>query len=205
MSEIKVDKISPETGTAFTIGDSGDTFTVPSGVTIVNSGTATGFGGGKILQCVGMTKTDTIDFTTTSWTDLTGMTQTITPTAASSKILVMASLQTSGDDNGSAGRIVANVDGGSFAAISIGDASGSRQRCSFDLRGSSGGWVNSMLTKSVTFLHTPSYTLTDALIYRVQYIRSYAGESNLNKTKDDTDNANYTNAASSITLMEVGA
>ena len=44
-SEVKTNKISPATGTAFTLGDSGDTFTVPSGVTITNSGTATGFGG----------------------------------------------------------------------------------------------------------------------------------------------------------------
>ena len=46
MSEIKVNKISPRTacGTT-TLGDSGDTFTIPSGVTISNSGTATGFGG----------------------------------------------------------------------------------------------------------------------------------------------------------------
>jgi hypothetical protein len=47
MSEIKVNKISPATGTAITLGDSGDTLTVPSGGTIVNSGTATGFGGGQ--------------------------------------------------------------------------------------------------------------------------------------------------------------
>ena len=45
MSEVKVNKISPKTacGTV-TLGDSGDTFTVPSGVTISNSGTASGFG-----------------------------------------------------------------------------------------------------------------------------------------------------------------
>jgi hypothetical protein len=42
-SELKVDKISPATGTTFTIGDSGDTFNIPSGATIANSGTATGF------------------------------------------------------------------------------------------------------------------------------------------------------------------
>jgi hypothetical protein len=42
-SEIKANKISPATGTAFTLGDSGDTFTVPSGVTLTNNGTATGF------------------------------------------------------------------------------------------------------------------------------------------------------------------
>lgn len=52
-SELKTNKISPATGTAFTLGDSGDTFTLPSGgtlavasgATITNSGTATGFGG----------------------------------------------------------------------------------------------------------------------------------------------------------------
>jgi len=45
MSEIKVNKISPRAacGTT-TLGDSGDTFTIPSGVTISNSGTASGFG-----------------------------------------------------------------------------------------------------------------------------------------------------------------
>ena len=43
MSELKVNKMSPATGTAFTLGDSGDTFTIPSGATIANSGTATGF------------------------------------------------------------------------------------------------------------------------------------------------------------------
>ena len=50
MSEIKVNKVSPATGTAIQLGDSGDTFTVPSGCTITNSGTATGFGGGKLIQ-----------------------------------------------------------------------------------------------------------------------------------------------------------
>jgi len=42
--EVKSNKLSPATGTALQIGDSGDTITVPSGATIVNSGTATGFG-----------------------------------------------------------------------------------------------------------------------------------------------------------------
>jgi hypothetical protein len=45
MSEIKVNKISPRTpcGTT-TLGDSGDTISIPAGVTITNSGTANGFG-----------------------------------------------------------------------------------------------------------------------------------------------------------------
>ncbi len=44
MSEIKVNKISPRSGTEVTLGDSGDTFTIPSGATINNQGTATNFG-----------------------------------------------------------------------------------------------------------------------------------------------------------------
>ena len=45
MSEIKVNKISPRTacGTT-TLGDSGDTISIPAGVTITNNGTANGFG-----------------------------------------------------------------------------------------------------------------------------------------------------------------
>ena len=52
MSEVKTEKLSPRV-TSLQLGDSGDTFTVPSGATldiasgatIANSGTATGFGG----------------------------------------------------------------------------------------------------------------------------------------------------------------
>jgi hypothetical protein len=51
-SEVKANKLSPSSGTALQISDSGDTTTIPSGATlaiasgatIANSGTATGFG-----------------------------------------------------------------------------------------------------------------------------------------------------------------
>ena len=47
MSEIKSDKLSPRTdNSTVVLGDSGDTISIPAGVTIANSGTATGFGGG---------------------------------------------------------------------------------------------------------------------------------------------------------------
>jgi hypothetical protein len=45
MSELKVNKVTPRSGTTVTLGDSGDTITIPSGATITNNGTATGFGG----------------------------------------------------------------------------------------------------------------------------------------------------------------
>ena len=61
MSEVKVNKISPRTacGTT-TLGDSGDTFTIPAGVTITNNGTQTGFGReGSVNWQTGSLKTST--------------------------------------------------------------------------------------------------------------------------------------------------
>jgi hypothetical protein len=43
MSEVKVNKVSPRSGTGLQLGDSGDTITIPSGATLANAGTATGF------------------------------------------------------------------------------------------------------------------------------------------------------------------
>ena len=58
MSEIKVNKITPKQNcTQVTLGDSGDTFVIPSGVTITNNGTQTGFG-----------RTGTVDWDTTAKT-----------------------------------------------------------------------------------------------------------------------------------------
>ena len=45
MATLFVDKVDPQSGTSLEIGSSGDTITIPSGATITNNGTATGFGG----------------------------------------------------------------------------------------------------------------------------------------------------------------
>ena len=73
-SELKVDKISPASGTSFTLGDSGDTFTVPSGCTITNSGTASGFGGITQSDMWYMTSniTEDVGFITANWSRYTG-------------------------------------------------------------------------------------------------------------------------------------
>ena len=44
MGTLFVDKLDPQSGTSLELGSSGDTITIPSGATIANSGTATGFG-----------------------------------------------------------------------------------------------------------------------------------------------------------------
>ena len=45
MGTLFVDKLDPQSGTSLEIGSSGDTITIPSGATITNNGTQTGFGG----------------------------------------------------------------------------------------------------------------------------------------------------------------
>ena len=68
-SELKVDKISPASGTSFTLGDSGDTFTIPSGATIANSGTATGFNSAGAFDLNGAVLTVDADADTTITAD----------------------------------------------------------------------------------------------------------------------------------------
>ena len=45
MGTLFVDKLDPQSGTSLEIGSNGDTITIPSGATITNNGTQTGFGG----------------------------------------------------------------------------------------------------------------------------------------------------------------
>ena len=67
MSELKVNKISPRSGTGVALGDSGDTFTLPSGGTIAiaagatinNQGTAVNFGATGSASWVTTVKTST--------------------------------------------------------------------------------------------------------------------------------------------------
>jgi len=91
---LKVSNIETSSGSGtITLGQSGETVTIPSGCTITNSGTATGFGGGKVLQVV--QATDTSARTTTSNSYVTAsntLSVNITPSSTSSKILVVLML-----------------------------------------------------------------------------------------------------------------
>jgi len=102
MSEIKVNKISPATGTDITLGDSGDTFTVPSGATIVNSGTATNFGGANLIKWYQYTETDqfTISATGAISDDVIMTSGTITPASTASGFFVMFDLHGGGTGDG---------------------------------------------------------------------------------------------------------
>ena len=206
VDEVKTNKISPATGTAFALGDSGDTFTVPSGATIVNSGTATGFGGGKMLQVQQYVSTaHTVTSTATTFADITDFEIAITPVAASSKILVHMNFHGS-----SAGSLVlklqCDIDSAGYNDIYVGDADGSRSRASTGTgAGGVGGTLN-VQDYNALFLHTPSYTLTDVITYKTQWL----AESNptgmcLNKSTGSTNFIYVPVTASSLTVIEVAA
>jgi len=57
MGTIFVDNLEPQSGTSLTLGANGDTLTIPSGCTISNSGTATGFPGITMVDQFRLTAT----------------------------------------------------------------------------------------------------------------------------------------------------
>ena len=85
---LKVGTITTSSGSGtITLGQSGETVTIPSGVTLTNSGTASGFG--KVLQVLGAT--DSTQRSTTSSTFVTGsntLSVAITPSSTSNKIAI---------------------------------------------------------------------------------------------------------------------
>ena len=95
MSTLEVGKIVPATGTAITLGDSGDTLTVPSGGTLaVASGATINITGatltgsfGKVLQVLQDLLALQVDTTSTSYV-ATGLSVAITPASTSSKFLL---------------------------------------------------------------------------------------------------------------------
>ena len=182
MSSIEVDKIVPATGTSLTLGDSGDTFTIPSGVTLTNNGTATGFGGGKIGQVVQVVKTDTFSTTSTSYVDITGLPLSITPSSTSSKVLI-------------------NVSG-------VGGNDASHTRCSLKLLEDSTGIVehavgvatdSQLAGFAINYLSSPN--TTSSLTYKLQLRMDLAGGSGsmINRSFSDSNVKGIT----TITLTEV--
>ena len=173
-SILKVDKLDPQSGTALEIGTSGDTITIPSGATITNSGTATGFG--RVLQVI--TATDSTARSTTSTSYVTGsntLSATITPQATSSKIFVMMT-GTGEKDTGGVAYYTLYKD-----ASNLGTAQGF---CGLQTTGA-------QLPISMSTLDSPSST--SALVYQVYFKSSDGNTAYLN-------NGAYENT---ITCMEI--
>ena len=163
-------------------------------------------GGGLVLQAVGMTKTDVTSYGTASWADISGYTLAITPTKASSKILLNLNANFGGKFAGMAAKVVVDIGGGGYNDLLVGDAAGSRTQCTFGLNQASshGGYDGySVYSYGMSYLYTPSYSLTDVITFKVQWNAMQGVTINLNQQNDNTDGANYVRTPSMMTAMEI--
>lgn len=154
--------------------------------------------GGKVLQVVSTAKTDTFTQSGGGFADVTGLSVSITPTLASSKILVLVSLSASAAvaGNSSAARLVrAGTD------IFIGDTASARTRVTIAILQ---GETQYPYSNHISFLDSPA--TTSSTTYKIQVIGLPSGGSTfVNRGQTDTDSATFTRSASSITVMEIGA
>ena len=148
---------------AITLDNSGNA-TFPANVTC--SGTATGFGGGKILQVVQTFKTDAFSRSSTTFGDLTGMNVSITPASSSNKILIVCHLSVATNGNGYAGfrlmRDSTNI--GHSTALDAKNAANTRDSA-FAFGDESSQAQYKLNTVSYSFLDTPSST--SSLTYKL--------------------------------------
>ena len=151
--------------------------------------------GAKLGQVVNTVKTDTFTSTSTAYVDITGLSLSITPTSASSKILVFAVVNGSGPSGVS--DVVVQLMRDS-TAIGNGAAAGSR-RVGFAFLSLGSG---SIFGSAITFLDSPA--TTSATTYKIQgALMTGAGTFAINRSVTDTDNAGYARVSSQITAIEV--
>ena len=175
----------------------------------VNS-SANGFefgAGGGLIQTVSTAKTNVFVTNSTSYTDVTGLNATITPTSSSNKILVLVNLVYGGHSNlYGFGRLIRTISGGSATPISIGDAGGgSRPQASIALQmtnNSNQEYKNK--TASMSFLDSPNTTTSTE--YQIQCLTNNGSRDVHINWPRNNDNGDYIGRySSSITLMEVVA
>ena len=193
-SNVDLTNLSASNLTSGTLPDARFPSTLPavSGANLTNLP-----GGGKVLQVLQTVKTDTFTTSTamSSFADITGMSQTITPSATSSKILVTVcghcTNQTSNYQNSF--RLVRDS-----TSIFIGDSRGSTTRSS------SGGTISNgnMENFSITFLDSPN--TTSSVTYKLQGASESGGTLYFGGTYLSHSSA-YQSSPASITVMEIGA
>jgi hypothetical protein len=153
-------------------------------------------GGSGVLQVVSAVKTDTFTASTNNtWSDITGLSVSITPSSATSKVLVLSSINGAATNNG-----VANIQLIRGAtAIAVGAAAGSRPQSSSSID-SNGG--EPIMSASITFLDSPA--TTSATTYKLAVnTGDNTGTAYVNRTQGDADNVYNGRYASTITVMEI--
>ena len=158
-------------------------------------------GGGKIGQVVSTNKVDT--YSASIATEgisgiVTGLTVDITPSAATSKILVFVNVGIGADgEHGMRMQLFRDT-----TQIDLADASSSRPRLSKGPMQQSGG-TSYITNMSTNYLDSPSST--SALTYgiKIGHTSSSTKTCYVNRSHDDPDDASYGRNASTITVMEV--
>ena len=151
---------------------------------------------GTIIQVVSTTKTTSTSTTTSgSFTDISGMSVSITPSFTSSKILILISL---GSISSGAGVSVGfRLLRGSTA---VGNATNTTLQSGFtNIYGGEASTDKHLMSASHNFLDSPS--TTSSTTYKLQW-RNSSGTSYLNRYNGSSDSYN---GSSTITVMEVAA
>jgi len=154
---------------------------------------------GTILQVVQSKKTNTQVIDADAYTDVSGLSVSITPTSTNSKILVLVTVSTSVSNNG--GSFFRIIRGST--AIALGTDGNSNPKTSFEVdNGGSPG--DGSMTGGMNWLDSPS--TTSATTYKLQGKRGpdSAGRLNINRSNNYPANTSWdTNSVSSITVMEI--
>lgn len=158
----------------------------------------------KFGQVVSTTKTDTFSTANTSYTDITGLSVTITPTNAASTILVIANVMgctgASLTEGPSGLRLMRDT-----TAISVGTAAGSRTLTSFASITDSLDYNrlnHTYYPRQVVAVHLDSPASVAAITYKVQMLVT-ASTGYINRGATDTDSSAFIRGVSSITAIEV--
>ena len=152
-------------------------------------------GGGAVLQVVSVTKTDTFSSSATAYTDITGLSLSITPVSTSSRILIVANLTTvEPTTNNLYLRFVRDS-----TPIAVGNAAGTRTQATGGFRypTSDNGGIGAV---GMSFVDSPS--TTSATTYKIQ-MGLQGGTGYVNRSGDDADVVGRGRYVSTITAMEI--
>ena len=152
-----------------------------------------------VLQAVQTIKTDTFSTTSVTYTDVTGLSVSITPTSATSKILVMYDVKGSCENIQLAFALVRNS-----TQIYMGDASGNRRRASSVVGGIPDPSESNRFPQQGVAIFLDSPATTSTLTYKIQAAVN-AGTGYVNQPGQDQDENYRARTASSITVMEIAA